>query len=425
MKKLSVDVYEDRSRPEGGHAVIRLNGLESLPDSVTFRIRPVDSTGAGDGAWQNTERHPLVTRLTKDGVELVVGPDIVESPLFLPGTLTAIEIQKCGVRGEFLWPRISPLVRPKRRHLIGAKTPREAKPDASEVIAFEEAHDASSELIPMSHALNGAASRSTNGAAPASVSADTLLEIKPDSIVLPSAAERAAATAVPPPAPSIAPPIATVDPAPDVPSAKSDIVWTDLAKDRGFSRWLLLAAVLGGVGLLAGLLLTLFGIQGKHRVAPADPSGGDASIAALLSVGTTSPRGQKTRDHTQLQLIERADALLHAPDGKRDRGEAAFMLKRYLATTLAEERTLWAITQLGSAYAEPDGARAPDYARARQLWDLAAALGDPVAMCFLAALHEHGLGAKASKPTALQWYLRAKDAGGCSGVDEAIVRVRR
>ena len=74
---------------------------------------------------------------------------------------------------------------------------------------------------------------------------------------------------------------------------------------------------------------------------------------------------------------------------------------------------------------EPGAGRRPDYVRAAGAWEMAATLGDPVAMCFLASLLEHGLGTAPDRPTALTWYLSAKAAGGCPGVDEAIGRLRR
>ena len=40
MRKLSVEVHEDSGRPGGGHAVIRLLGLDTLPDSLTYRLKP-------------------------------------------------------------------------------------------------------------------------------------------------------------------------------------------------------------------------------------------------------------------------------------------------------------------------------------------------------------------------------------------------
>jgi hypothetical protein len=308
--------------------------------------------------------------------------------------------------------------------------PRETKATAEEPVAFEEAHDASSDLIP------GAGGASL--AASTSISTEALLEIKPDSIVLPSQSPtlRSIEQAEHPArqvADAIAAPTLRDTHGSEVPAAaeplsqksdKPDFVWTDASKHRSH-RWRLPAALLSGAALLAGLLMYLLGPTGKYQVGPIETMQGESALASLLSVGTTSPGGTRTRDLAPPQLIERADALLHAPDGKRDRGEAAFMLKRYIAATLSEERTLWAITQLGSAYAEPGGPRTPDYARAKSLWELSGTLGDPVAMCFLAALHEHGLGTKAAKPIALQWYLRAKEAGGCPGVDDAIARVKK
>ncbi len=63
--------------------------------------------------------------------------------------------------------------------------------------------------------------------------------------------------------------------------------------------------------------------------------------------------------------------------------------------------------------------------KARLLWELAGAAGDPVAMCFLGLLHENGLGSAPDKRTALQWYERSKLAGGCPQVDASIARVKQ
>ena len=45
-------------------------------------------------------------------------------------------------------------------------------------------------------------------------------------------------------------------------------------------------------------------------------------------------------------------------------------------------------------------------------------------MCFVAALHEHGLGVRPDKETALGWYRQSKNAGGCRDVDAAIERLK-
>ena len=97
-------------------------------------------------------------------------------------------------------------------------------------------------------------------------------------------------------------------------------------------------------------------------------------------------------------------------DGPRDPDEAAYWLKRYVATTFGAEATRIALTQLGSSYA--DSARQPvDFGRARLAWELAGALGDPVAPCFLGAVHAQGLGTPADWATASQWYERATAMG--------------
>lgn len=426
MKKLSVDVFADKSRPEGGHAVIRLIGLERLPDSVTFRLKPVDSAQQGEGAWSAGDRHPLVTRMTAEGAELVIGPDIVENPVFLPGTLTAIEIQNCGVRGEFLWPRIPPLMRPKRRHLLGAKSAREMKNDIAEPIAFDEAFDASSEVAPAAAGRETTAIAGTSALDPSTptlerhaapiVDGEQLLSRPANDAGAPSTARKDSSMAF---APLPLGESTAAMPAAAKPMANAKIPEASSAGRRRF--WPFVATIAAALVFGAIALPRLPPLVGLTSAAPSR----EGDLITLLSVGTTSPRGIKTRDRTAAELLEAADNLLHAPGGGNDKAEAAFMLRRYLASTLSEERTLLALTQLGSIYAEPDGARAPDYSRARQLWEIAATLGDPVAMCFLASLHEHGLGAAVNKPAALQWYLRAKDVGGCKRIDEAIARLRK
>ncbi len=125
MRKLSVEVLEAASHPDGGYAVVLLHGIESLPDGATFRIKPVDAKGNHDettgAAWPAGEHRPRAVRRTDAGIELLIGPDIVECPALIPGTLGVIEIQAAGVRGEFLWPSIRPTARPRRRHLSVVK----------------------------------------------------------------------------------------------------------------------------------------------------------------------------------------------------------------------------------------------------------------------------------------------------------------
>ncbi len=131
MKKVSVEVLEDASHPAGGYAVVLLHGVESIPDTATFRIKPVEARGTTDKAidsWPQGDLRPLAVRAGERGIELLIGPDIVENSALLPGTLGVIEIKAAGLRGEFLWPSIRPTARPKRRNLSVVKSPLTPKP---------------------------------------------------------------------------------------------------------------------------------------------------------------------------------------------------------------------------------------------------------------------------------------------------------
>lgn len=125
MRKITVEAFEDESRPQGGHAVILLHGLDNVPAGTTFRLRPVDaSQHTGDRAWRSASLAPITTRVTDRGVEFVVGPDVVSNPMLLSGTPVVIELPDAGVRGEFLWPNVAPLAPPRRRHLVVPRRPR-------------------------------------------------------------------------------------------------------------------------------------------------------------------------------------------------------------------------------------------------------------------------------------------------------------
>lgn len=161
---------------------------------------------------------------------------------------------------------------------------------------------------------------------------------------------------------------------------------------------------------------------GKISRTTATAGSGDLRLADVLQAAAISPRGVAVKENHPEKLLALANASLHAPGAARDVEEGAYWLKRYIAASLSEEHMLRALTQLGSAYAEPSTGT-PDFVRARQLWEFASTFGDPVAMCFLGTLHEHGLGVAAEKKAALHWYARAKSAGGCPQLEESIARV--
>lgn len=426
MRKLSIEVQEESGRLGGGHAVIRLMGLQSLPDNVTYRIRPVDTAlhSEGQPAWVESDRQPLATRITTEGAELVVGPEIVENPAFMPGTLAVIEVAKCGVRGEFLWPRIAPLVRPKRRHLITVKPARSTLPEPLSDIVFGEATDASSHIEPLAP-LPTLEPETAPIADARTDASDAALFRMAEEPLTPAAAVVSGDVAAPPPTEvpaqdaSRANDTAVVaNSAPVSPSPTAATPMRPAARTWGRGQ---IAASLAGLVVVA---LGLNAMSGNPNTPTAKGDAPAATLATLLSGGKSSVPEADASGAALAKLLEDADLRLHGPASGRNKTEAAALLRRYLATTLADERTMWALTQLGSVYAEPAGANQPDYANARRLWELSGSLGDPVAMCFVAALHEHGLGVTADKATALGWYQQSKKAGGCRNIDAAIQRLQ-
>ena len=134
-----------------------------------------------------------------------------------------------------------------------------------------------------------------------------------------------------------------------------------------------------------------------------------------------SPKGRSRRGVDLDAGLTLADQYLSG-GGEGDRTEGEYWLKHALSSALGDERLRWALTQLGSGYAAgTDGT--PDYGKARLLWEMAGQLGDPIALCFLGTLYERGLGVNTDRGQALTWYARAKQAGGCPGIDGALTRV--
>ena len=124
-----MQAYEDSSRAEGGHAAILLRDVPGVPSPFYFRIRPLDAARSGDrnGGWIGGSHTPVASRSTDQGFELIAGPAITENEQLLPGTVVEIEVPAGGVRGEFLWPNIAPLMRPRRKSIVVARQRHAAK----------------------------------------------------------------------------------------------------------------------------------------------------------------------------------------------------------------------------------------------------------------------------------------------------------
>lgn len=418
MRNLTVEVSEDQSLRGSGRAVILLKGLRSAPDDVTFNLRPLDSGSGARGS--EGESKPLAVRLTSLGLELVVGPEIVENPQFMPGTPAVIDVPKCGVRGEFLWPEITPLSRPKRRHVHAAKPQAVASaiPAGGDVpivhagLVFGEANDASSDVLPIEASSTGSADGHTASSEHAtshkSSSGARAVEGSPDE-----------------PAAVIDDLRSTERTALDPATAAGSGGWVSRSGALARAAVLVVLAYAAGVASLA-VWPSIAGIgRPSSTLAPAPQNMSRTALATLLGVEA----GHATKiDEFQLEpirLLQEADTRLHGPASIQDRTQAGSLLRRYMVTTLGERRTLWALTQLGSVYADPGRDATPDYHKARDVWEIAGHLGDPVAMCFLASLHEHGLAGSPDLTLALEWLQRARRAGGCADVDARIAQLER
>lgn len=175
MRPLVVEAYEDVTRPSGGFVVIRMDGLDDTSRTATFSLRPVDLSGGGAGDGQRLKRltglKAVATRAAGDRHELIVGPDVVASPLLLAGTPVVIELDGGNLRGQFLWPSVAPPVAPRRRQRMAAArqamTDGPAGPILPAAPAAPATADAPAEVVdqpPEQHAKDGAGGSSCEGA---------------------------------------------------------------------------------------------------------------------------------------------------------------------------------------------------------------------------------------------------------------------
>lgn len=475
MNQIAVEIVEDTQRPEGGHAIIRLRGLNVLPSPSDYKIEPVDGlanmTETSD--WPLGARQPVEARVTEQGVELVAGPDVVESPHLLPGTPVVISIPAAGIEAEVLWPTVTPLARTERRPVIAV----------GDVLAA-----AAQKHIGLNGTVNGlnggaALNGNANGEKPAAVLSS--LSVRANGAGIAGIASGSPAGQAEASGANMEAAKGSVQRAEQSPMAEGARGPSGSMRARASVRRLPLQRALrepaagetnrpaderateerrfypiqpyeppagmppandrtsrklAGVAIAVAMVAALSSILGnllRPGPAPAIVTAAaetknvtgrqPVAVPSAYDVVTTSPRsplGVSTEGVTLAKALEMADQRLHGPASGRDGNEGAFWLKRAVAVSLGDQRTLWALTQLGSLYAEPLQGD-PDYAKARMLWQLAGGLGDPVALCFLGSMSEFGIGGGIDKAAALSWYERAKRAGGCKQIDEALKRVRQ
>jgi hypothetical protein len=482
MSVMKIEIVPDPSRPAGGHAIIRLKGVALLPPGATYRIDPIDETlnDGDDDGWPQGERHPIQTRQTPEGVELHIGPDVVDAPMLEPGTPVTISVPDGHVSAEVVWPDLpvsfagtqSPVVMTPSQMAAQLATNEREKAEAANAAAVraeeqrlarirqdaaaaeaarEQEHMAQAareleealalEPIPLEtgRPLNGldksvfappssnppnATPARTNQTSLSSLSKtaperiDPMLEPERDlslpAIVLKRSGQSAA----------------NGDQEPEPTVLRRETIEGRVVSQEPANRLMPFLAGAGLAGIAAAAVLALLlvyprvtgGGEGIQTAAPALSA--KTTLADAFTVSTQSPRGEIATDVDLPTALRLADHNLHGIDRPVDRAEAEFWLRKALSLTAGHSQLRWAMTQLGTLKAEPVTGP-PDYGKARLLWEISAANGDPIAMCFLGTLLEHGLGIAADRAKALEYFKRAKDAGGCPNSDEAVARLSK
>jgi TPR repeat protein len=481
MTVMKIEVVPDTSRPAGGHAIIRLRGVALLPPGATFRIEPIDETmNDGDTAgWPTGDLRPLETRQTADGVEMRVGPDVVDAPLLEPGTPVTITVPDGHLSAELVWPdlpvssgiSVAPVVMTPSQMASELAATERTKADAA-VLAAEAALRAEEERLERARREAIAAEASRLATAEKNRMAEAARELEAALATEPSVAAKAANGAAHLPQAA-----AANDPrvhdralsslskqggdrdraAPVIPAAEPDMSLPAIVLKRANeattaadaapvnlrpqetieghlapltpqSRLLPFLAGAGAAGLAAAAILAVLALRpgngGPVNGAATGVATTKSALADAFAAGAQSPRGELATDVDLPTALRLADYNLHGVDRPIDRAEAEFWLKKAMSLTASHAQLRWAMTQLGTLSAEPVNGT-PDYEKARLLWEIAAANGDPVAMCFLGTLAEYGLGVPANRMNALDHFKRSKEAGGCPNSDEAIARLSK
>ncbi len=179
---------------------------------------------------------------------------------------------------------------------------------------------------------------------------------------------------------------------------------------------------------------TLFNAEGPPAIPmpPAiQPGSGSANspgnrltLASLFQADARSPFGRPSASVSADAAFTLADTQLRGlGNTPPNRLEASYWLRHALGQSFRDPRVPWALTQLGAIYAAPD-AGVPDFKSASLVWQIAGSMGDPVATCYLARMHEFGIGVERDPETARRIYGIAMKAGGCPGLNDAIGRLQ-
>ncbi len=440
MSAFQVAVVADETAPAAGTAVVRIAGLKAWPEDATLRILPIDEAAVppkSDG-WPWEAIRPLRVEVTAAGVDVVLGPEVVNSARLLPGTPITIKVGAANLEVEARWPSVTPTLRRRAgavamsaSQLLTAKAEREKadrlaaahRRDLAEV-AVKSARDAASALAEPAHPV----ARGQGDAGQLARLLPMRRTATPPTDPLPNPPSRADANSAqsslgqlaklgPPPPSNVVP----------MPQPQAPSIANRQSGLRGFAAGLAtMAAVFAGItvaGPPSWLPPQLFGahmaVAGPAQIGVLDLQSVFKDMAAS---GTQSPRRRSAANVDVATALSLADHSLRGDRTQAETEEAQFWLQRALSNSFGGPDVGWALTQLGTIYATA-GTPHHSYVKAHTVWELAAAQGDPVAHCFLGALYEHGLGVAKDRKIARDHYLSADQLGACHSAKEAAARL--
>lgn len=138
---------------------------------------------------------------------------------------------------------------------------------------------------------------------------------------------------------------------------------------------------------------------------------GSLSLYELLRPAEPPKAAEADKVRSLRAMLDRADQGLFENGGQEGRDVAQYWLKRALALQLGRDDMRWALTQLGTLYAQ-SGNSPSDYQAALQFFEMSAAFGDKLAPCFIKRILDRNL--VTTSPERMQaWEVRAQEVGSC------------
>jgi len=308
--------------------VIRLDGVWLLQDKATVRIRPLGDQGSLNlDGWPSLEQVPIDVRTTSRGIELVVGPEVVDAEALQPGRKVGISIPAADVSGEVIWPDIPRSRKPQAATVSGSKKPvglalsaKSAK--VGPVIAGLAKAGPASGAVDGSSTSNGLATLQLekydavfrNGAHKASAAAEQMTPLKRQGLSFSASAKADVSTLPPATAKTPEQKFTLLNPA-SLGSGNA-LPPTPTIQLTRFSPFGLFAA-----GLLAtGVILAFAWLNVNTDVRPQN----DLSLAEIFAIGDISPRGIDARRFDRDDALLLANQFVHGIERETDKMEGAY-----------------------------------------------------------------------------------------------------